>query len=180
MRKIFYCLFFGLAAHFVQAQNSYDTWGYRFPKAAFRVSVFMPEISLETASKTGFTFVLGVGSSADFYNGEITLRPYIYAQTRYYFTSPTIKFLNDSKRAEGFYVLGGLYGYQSRLSNVSGSFILGVGGGWQVNWGDYFFTDVFLSPGLALLSNGEQISFAPAITAGVKLGIELTIFDEKD
>jgi hypothetical protein len=162
------------------AQDKYETWGYRFPKASFRLSLFMPELSLETASKHGSTFVLGVGSSADFYDGEVTPRPYIYAQYRYYFKTPNIQLFNDGNRAEGFYLLGGLYGYQSRISNVSGSFILGAGGGCQLNFGKHFFTDLFVTPGLALVSNGEKISFAPAVTAGIKIGVELTGFEDED
>ncbi len=163
-----------------RAQDKYETWGYRFPKASFRVSILMPELSLETASKNGSAFVLGVGSSADFYDGTITPRPYIYAQYRYYFRTPGIEIFNDDKRAEGFYLLAGLYGYQSRISNVSGSFISGVGAGCQLNFGKCFFTDFFVTPGLALVSNGEQISFAPAVTAGLKIGIELTVFEDEE
>ncbi len=177
IRKSIYTILLA-ACWMLQAHAQENNFGYRFPKAGFRVSLLLPEVSIETASKKGSTFLLGVGMSADVVEGALLAKPYIYAQYRYYFNSPAISFLNDSKRAEGFYLHGGAYTYQSRVAISDGSLILGLGGGMQTTWGRYFFTDVFLAPGLAVLSDGQLISFAPTVTAGLRVGIELTAFDD--
>ncbi len=177
MKQLFF-LFFLFGVCHAQAQD--DKYYYRFPKASLKVSLFTPEICLETASNKGSTFVLGVGSLAEKdSNDSYVPLFYVYAQYRYYFKTPKFAFLNDSKRAEGFYVHGGGYTYQSQVNPAAGSLIVGGGGGFQVYYGKYFFTDIFIAPGIALLSDGRGISFRPTITGGLKIGVDITAFEDK-
>lgn len=171
---VLFCLF-----GFCQVQAQDDKYYYRFPKGSLKLSLITPELSLETASKKGSTFVLGVGSlfEKDSTESYVPLF-YVYAQYRYYFKTPKYGFLNDSKRPEGFYVHGGGYTYQSRVNPAAGSLVVGGGPGFQAYYGKYFFTDIFLSPGIAVLSDGVGISFRPTITGGLKIGFDITAFED--
>jgi hypothetical protein len=162
-----------------QLYSQQDKYWYRFPKGSFKVSLVVPEVSLETASKNCSTFDLCEGSHFERDSSD-AIQPlfYVYAQYRYYFKTPRFKRLNDGPRAEGFYVHGGGYTYQSQVDATAGSLVLGVGPGFQMFYGKYFFTDIFITPGLAMLSDGQSIGARPTITAGLKIGIDITAFDD--